>query len=53
MNTNAYLYGDYIIFLWLFSIMSVEGAKSIKPSFFHDLTPSTVTYEKKHKNIKL
>ena len=51
MNTNAYLYGDYIIFLWLFSIMSVEGAKSIKPSFL-DLKPSTVTYEKNHKNIK-
>ena len=31
--------------------MSVEGAKSIKPSFL-DLTPSTVAYQKKHKNIK-
>ena len=51
MNTNAYLDGDYIIFLWLFSIMAVEGAKSIKPSFL-DLKPSTVTYEKNHKNIK-
>ena len=30
---------------------SVEGAKLIKPSFY-DLTPSTVTYEKKKKNIK-
>ena len=51
MNIHAYLVAYSFIFLSLFSIMSVKGAKSIKLSFF-DLTPSVVINESKHENIK-
>ena len=50
MNTNVSLDGDYIIFLCLFSIMAVEGAKSWKLGFI-DLAPSTAIIENNHKNI--
>ena len=50
-HIHAYLGGDSFIFLCFLTIMSVERAKSRKPSFF-DITPSVGIYDKKHKNIK-
>ena len=51
MCIHAYLGAFGFIFLCLLTIMSVERAKSRKPSFF-DITLSVGIYDKKHKNIK-
>ena len=51
MCIHAYLGAFGFIFLCLLTIMSVERAKSRKPSFF-DITLSVGMYDKKYKNKK-